>query len=169
MSAASHADECLATAKAELQACLTEFQRDYVAQFEALHTRFEKTLEEFAKSKDGAGIKGLKEERAREQLHSLFRRLGQEMIDSAANASRGLEDEFQKSMDAFEQRIEQAKKQACDSLLREASQMQKELSRSFADFEKQIQELEAQTAKLEKTGRDAANFVMTIRQANLDF
>jgi len=168
-SAAHHAEECLTTTKAELQVCLKDFQRDYVEQFEALHSRLEKSLEEFAARKDSGAVRGLKEERVREQLHSLFRRLGQEMLDSAASASNRLEDEFQKSMDACSQRIDTAKAQACDSLSRESGLMQKELARSFEEFDKQLIELQAQAARLEKSGRDVANFVLTIKQANLDF
>ncbi len=166
VSAAQHAEECLTTTKAELHVCLIEFQRDYVMQFEALNTGLEKTLEEY--SRRGA-MRGLKEEHVSEQLHSLFRRLGLKMIDSATNASRLLEAEFQKSMDAFEQRIETAKTQACDSLTHESNLMQNELTRSFQEFDKQLVKLRAQASHLETKGRDAANFVMTIRQANLDF
>ena len=168
VSAAQHADECLLATKAELQVCLKEFQRDYVAQFEGLHTRFEKSLDEFGRTRDSSAMRGLKEQRAREQLHSLFRRLGQEMIDSAAAAANRLEHEFQRSMDMFAQRIEMAKSQACESLERESKLMAKELTRSFQDFEKQLLELQAQAAQIEKHGRDAANIVMTIRQANLN-
>jgi hypothetical protein len=168
-SAAHHAEECLITTKAELQVCLKDFQRDYVAQFEALHSRLEKSLEEFAMRKDSGAVRGLKEERVREQLHSLFRRLGQEMLDSAASASNRLEDEFQKSMEAFSQRIDTARAQACDSLSRESGLMQQELARSFEEYDKQLLELQAQAARLEKSGRDVANFVLTIKQANLDF
>ncbi len=168
-SAAQHAEECLINTKAELQMCLREFQRDYVAEFEGLFTKLEKTLEEFAKKKDSGAMRGLKEERVREQLQSLFRRLGQEMIDSSSAAARRLETEFQKSMDSFAQRIETAKTQSCESLDRESKLMQKELSRSFQEFDKQLQEMQAQTVQLESAGRDAANIVMTIRQANLEF
>ena len=167
-SAAQHANEVLASTRSELQLCLKEFQSDYVARFEALATRLEKTLEEEAKGGRG-GLRGLKEERVRDQLNNLFRRLGQEMIDGAANAARRLEFEFQKSIESFEARIESAKNQACESLDRESKLMQKELTRSFNDFERQISELQSQTAMLEKHGRDAANIVMTIRQANVEF
>ncbi|MBX9569868.1 MAG: hypothetical protein K2X77_13305 [Candidatus Obscuribacterales bacterium] len=168
VSAAQHANEVLASTKSELQICLKEFQSDYVAKFEALATRLEKTLEEEAKGERG-GLRGLKEERVRDQLNNLFRRLGQEMIDGAANAARRLEFEFQKSIESFESRIETAKNQACESLDRESKLMQKELTRSFHDFERQIADLQGQTAMLEKHGRDAANIVMTIRQANVEF
>ena len=149
--------------------CLTEFQKDYAAQFEALRTRLEKTLEDYARKKDSSVIRGFKEERIREHLQSLFRRLGLEMVNGAANASSVLEAEFQKSMDGFEQRIEAAKTQSCDSLSRESNLMKKEMARSFYEFERQLSELQTQIYQLEKAGRDAANFVMTIRQANLDF
>lgn len=168
VSAAQHANEVLASTKSELQICLKEFQSDYVAKFEALAARLEKTLEEEAKGERG-GLRGLKEERVRDQLNNLFRRLGQEMIDGAANAARRLEFEFQKSIESFESRIETAKNQACESLDRESKLMQKELTRSFHDFERQIADLQGQTAMLEKHGRDAANIVMTIRQANVEF
>lgn len=168
ISAAQHANEVLASTKSELQLCLKEFQSDYVAKFEALASRLEKSLEEEAKGGKG-GLRGLKEERVRDQLNNLFRRLGQEMIDGAANAARRLEFEFQKSIESFESRIESAKNQACESLDRESKLMQKELSRSFHDFERQIADLQSQTAMLEKHGRDAANIVMTIRQANVEF
>lgn len=168
VSAAQHAEECLSATKSELQVCLKEFQRDYVAQFEALHSRFEKALDEYTKKRDSGAMRGLKEDRARDQLHSLFRRLGQEMIDNAAAAAKRLEAEFQRSMDAFEQRIEAARSQACESLERESKLMAKEMTRSFQEFEKQISELQAQAGQIEKTGRDAANIVMTIRQANLN-
>lgn len=169
ISAAQHADECLIATKSELQVCLKEFQRDYVSQFEALHTKFEKSLDEFAKRKDSGAIRGLKEERVKEQLHALFRRLGQEMIDSSAAAANRLESEFQRSMDTFEQRIDAAKTQACESLERECKLMQKELIRSHQEFEKQLADMQGQVAQIEKQGRDAANIVMTIRQANLEF
>lgn len=168
ISAAQHANEVLASTKSELQLCLKEFQSDYVAKFEALASRLEKSLEEEAKGGKG-GLRGLKEERVRDQLNNLFRRLGQEMIDGAANAARRLEFEFQKSIESFESRIESAKNQACESLDRESKLMQKELTRSFHDFERQIADLQSQTAMLEKHGRDAANIVMTIRQANVEF
>jgi hypothetical protein len=169
VSAAQHANECLATTRTELHGCLNEFQKDYVAQFETLHARMEQTLDEYGKKKDGSNLRGVKEERVREQLHNLFRRLGQEMVNGAAMASRRLEADFQKSMDAFEHRIESAKTQACESLTRESNLMQKEMDRSFQEFEKQVADLQSQSLQLEKTGRDAANFVMTIRQANLNF
>lgn len=168
VSAAQHANEVLASTKTELQICLKEFQSDYVNKFEALASRLEKTLEEETKAEHG-GLRGLKEERVKDQLNNLFRRLGQEMIDGAANAARRLEFDFQKSIESFESRIESAKNQACESLDRESKLMQKELTRSFHDFERQIADLQNQTAMLEKHGRDAANIVMTIRQANVEF
>ena len=168
MSAAQHAEECLVSTKSELQLCLREFQSEYVAKFEVLHTRLEKSLDEEAKGGKG-GMRGLKEERVRDQLNSLFRRLGQDMIDSAANAARRMEAEFLKSIESFEQRIETAKLQACESLDRESKMMQKELIRSSQDFERQIAELQSQAAMIEKHGRDSANIVMTIRQANVEF
>lgn len=168
VSAAEHAEECLSTTKAELQVCLKEFQRDYVNQFEALQSKFEKLLEEYSRKKDSSAMRGLKEDRVREQLHSLFRRLGQEMIDSASSAAARIEAEFQKSMDAFALRIETAKTQACESLERESKLMQKELTKSFQEFEKQMDELKAQASGIDKQGRDVANIVMTVRQANLE-
>lgn len=168
ISAANHAEECLDAIKSELQSCLKEFQRDYVAQFEALHSKYEKALDEMSKQGDSGALRGLKEERVKEQLHSLFRRLGQEMIDGASVAAQQIEAEFQKSMDEFADRIETARAQSCETLDRESKLMQKELTKSFQEFEKQIGEMQAQAGQIEKNGRDAANIVMTIRQANLE-
>lgn len=169
ISVAQHAEETLSSIKVELQLNLKEFQRDYVAQFEALNAKLEKTLDELAKNGDSSGLRGLREDRVRDQLQSLFRRLGQEMIDTAASAAKSLEQEFQNSMDAFAQRIDSAKTQACEALESECKLMQRELSKSFQDFEKQFAEMQLRAAQLEKQGKDAANIVMTIRQANLEF
>lgn len=168
-SAAQHAHEVLASTRSELQVCLKEFQNDYAAKFEGLQTRLEKALEEEASGGAKGGMRGLKDERVREQLNNLFRRLGQEMIDGAANAARRLEFEFQKSIETFEVRIDNAKTQACESLDRESKLMQKELTRSHHEFERQLSDLQAQIAMLDKHGRDAANIVLTIRQANVEF
>lgn len=169
VSAAQHAEETLGSMKSELQLNLKEFQRDYIAQFEGLRGKLEKTLDDMARASDGGRLRGLREDRVREQLHSLFRRLGQEMIDSAASSANNLESEFQKSMDLFAERIETAKTQACEALDSECKSMQRELAKSFQDFEKQFAELQIRAAQLEKQGKDAANIVMTIRQANLEF
>ncbi|MBX9685534.1 MAG: hypothetical protein K2X27_02460 [Candidatus Obscuribacterales bacterium] len=169
LSAAQNAEDCLLATRTELQACLKEYQRDYAMKYEGLHSKLEKSLDELTKRKDPSNMRGLKEERAREQLRNLFRRIGNEMVENAAANARRLESEFQRSMDVFEERIKLAKSQACESLERESKMMQKELTRSFQEFEKQMSELQLQAAQLEKQGRDAANIVMTIRQANLEF
>lgn len=167
-SASRHAEECLAVTKTELQTELNAFQRDYKARYEALFAKLEKTIEDYSKKKENGALRGLKEERAKDHLNTLFRRIGQEMVDSAALTARNLEAEFQRSMDEFEKRIENAKAQASESLERESRLMQKEMTRNLQDFEKQITDLKAQTAVLERKGKEAAHLVMTLKQADLD-
>jgi translation initiation factor 2 alpha subunit (eIF-2alpha) len=167
-SAAKHAEECLAVTKAELQTDLNAFQRDYKAKYEALFAKLEKTVEEYSKKQENGTLRGLKEERAKDHLNALFRRIGQEMVESAALTARNMEADFQRSMDEFEKRIDNAKTQACDSLERESRLMHKEMSRNFQDFSKQVSDLKSQVAVLERKGKEAAHLVMTLKQADLD-
>lgn len=167
-SAAKHAEECLTATRAELQAELNTFQREHKAKYEALFNKLEKTIEDYSKKKENGALRGLKEERAKDNLNIVFRRIAQEMVDSAAVTARNLENEFQRSMDEFEKRIDYTKTQACESLERESRSMQKELTRNFQEFEKQISDLKTQATVLERKGKEAAHLVMTLKQADLD-
>lgn len=168
LSAAEHAGECLSSTKAELQSCLREYQRDYAEKFEALQKKLERTIEEYARKQSTGALQGLKEERSREHIKALFRRIGHDMVENAARSARSMEADFQESIESFERRIESAKNQACESLERESRLMQKELARSMQEFEKLMDDFKDQAEKLERQGKEAANIMMTIRQANLD-
>ncbi|MBY0547738.1 MAG: hypothetical protein K2W95_10615 [Candidatus Obscuribacterales bacterium] len=167
MNAARKAEERIMSTRNDLHATLKELQRDYVEKFEKLYETFEKSVDEEVKDAKSPG--GAKDARAREQLNALFRRLGQEMIDTAGNAANRIEGDFQKSVTAFEKRIENARDSACESLEREFKLMQKELVRTKQDFDKQVTELQTQLVRIEKDGRDAADIVQTIRSASLEF
>lgn len=167
VNAARKAEERIMSTRNDLHATLKELQRDYVEKFEKLYETFEKSVEEEVKEAKSPG--GAKDARAREQLNALFRRLGQEMIDTAGNAANRIEGDFQKSVTAFEKRIETARDSACESLEREFKLMQKELVRTKHDFDKQVTELQSQLVRIEKDGRDAADIVQTIRSASLEF
>lgn len=168
VNSARKAEERIISTRNDLHATLKELQREYVEKFDKLYESFEKSLED--DNKDGRQqARGGKDARAREQLNALFRRLGQEMIDTAGNAANRIENDFQKSVSAFEKRIESARDSACESLEREFKLMQKELARTKQDFDKQLSELESQLIRIEKDGRDAADIVQTIRSASLEF
>lgn len=167
VNSARKAEERIMSTRNDLHATLKELQRDYVEKFEKLYETFKESVEEEVKDAKSPG--GAKDARAREQLNALFRRLGQEMIDTAGNAANRIEGDFQKSVTAFEKRIETARDSACESLEREFKLMQKELVRTKQDFDKQVNELQTQLVRIEKDGRDAADIVQTIRSANLEF
>lgn len=167
VNSARKAEERIMSTRNDLHAALKELQRDYVEKFEKLYETFEESVEDEVKEAKSPG--GAKDARAREQLNALFRRLGQEMIDTAGNAANRIEGDFQKSVTAFEKRIETARDSACESLEREFKLMQKELVRTKHDFDKQVNELQTQLVRIEKDGRDAADIVQTIRSANLEF
>lgn len=164
------AEQGLSSIQGELSVCLGQFQRDYIESFELLLKKLERTIEKESKLDWDAGFSWkLKEERAREHLQSLFRRIGNKLVENASAAAAQIEADFQNSVETCEQRIETVKSLACESLERETKLMKKELQRSHADFEKQISDLELQISRIEKVGVDAANIVMTIRKANLRF
>ena len=169
VNSARQAEERISSSRTDLHSSLKELQRDYAEKFEALYEKFEKTLDEENQSENSQAARVAKDGRAREQLNALFRRLGQEMIDTAATAAGRVEDDFQRSVSAFEKRIESARDTACESLEREFKLMQKELVRTKQDFDKQLAELKTQLVRIEKDGRDAADIVRTIASANLEF
>lgn len=168
VNSARKAEDRILSTRNDLQATLKELQRDYVEKFEALYTEFESSVEEESKDSRGQAARGGKDGRAREQLNALFRRLGQEMMDTAAQAAGRVENEFQRSVSTFEKRIESARDSACESLEREFKLMQKELGRTRQDFDKQIAELQNELKRIEKDGRDSADIVLTIRSASLE-
>lgn len=169
VNSARKAENRIVSSKKDLQAMLKELQRDYIDKFEKMYIEFESSVEEAAKDGKGQAARGAKDGRAREQLNALFRRLGQEMIDTAASAAGRVETEFQRSVSTFEKRIESARDSACESLEREYKLMQKELGRTKYDFDKQLTELQNELKRIEKDGQDSADIVQTIRSASLEF
>lgn len=169
-STTTKAKEQIATRKAQLASSIRDSELEYTDKFESLFRKLSATINELSRHKKAAEIsRGFREERHHEQLRNLFRRFGKEVIDTASNAARQLETDFQLSVEGFEQRVENARASAVELLEREERLMKKELDRSMADFEKQKKELEDRIDKIEKAGQDAAITVMTYRRAMLDF
>jgi gas vesicle protein len=166
VNSARKAEERIHSTRNDLQTTLKELQREFVEKFEELFKQFESTVSD--EGKDNRA-RAAKDSRAREQLNALFRRLGQEMIDTAASAAGRVETDFQKSVGAFEKRIESARDSACESLEREFKLMQKELGRTKQDFDRQLADLQHELGRIEKDGQDSAEIVQTIRSATLEF
>lgn len=170
LSASQGAEDQLQIARDEMQNLLKQYQSQYIKDLEQILVKFKSSAQELAdmnplENKNDRGSSEQIKLVLTEQLEKIRQSTATTVKDEVVRAE-GVMDEF---YEEFKQRLEAARKEACERLEHSFQRNQQELAGMQQQDEQHLQELSQRLSELEQSISEARELISALDQASLDF